>query len=134
MKLNALLIFSLLTTTAFAQNTGPGITSFGSFTGGTPFDRVNNQNANVHLAIPFMGLLGRGTNFSFTEVNDSQIWVPVTSGGTTSWTPVVDANGNAMWGWQAASPTGSISYVLTATGGTCGIIPLFRRNAWVFTD
>jgi hypothetical protein len=138
-----LLLISFLAVASVAQNTGTGVPAFGSFTGGTPFDRVNNQNLNVHLAIPVMGLAGRGTNFSFSEINDSQIWIPVSSGGTTSWTPAVDSNGNPTWGWQTASPTGSVSYVLTATGGTCDVIippgihvndPLFRRNNWVYTD
>src|SRR5438477_12330803 len=99
MKLTGLLPIILLAITATAQNTGTGTPAFGSFSGGTPLDLINNQNLNVHVNIPFMTLSGRGTGFSFSEINDSQIWVPVTSGVTTSWMPVVDNNGNPTWGW-----------------------------------
>jgi len=36
---------------AVAQNTGTGTPPFGSFTGGTPYDVVNNQNLNVHFSL-----------------------------------------------------------------------------------
>src|SRR5258708_477566 len=105
MKKNALLLTLIFAAGfAVAQNTGTGTPPFGSLTGGTPYDVVNNQNLNVHVGVPIMGLAGRGTSFSFSEINDSQIWKPVTSGGTTSWTPVVDPSGNPTWGWQTGNP------------------------------
>src|SRR5262245_43328626 len=94
---------------ALAQDTGVGTPPFGSFTGGTSYDVINNQNLNVHVVIPFMSLAGRRTSFSFSEINDSQIWRPVTSGSTINWTPVKDSSGNPTWGWQTANPIGSLS-------------------------
>jgi RHS repeat-associated protein len=132
----------LVATFAFAQNSGTGTPRFGSFTGGTPLDVVNNQNLNVHFSLPFLGLAGRGTGFTFSQINDSQIWKPVASGGTTSWTPVVDSAANPTWGWQSGSPTGSTSYVYT-TIGTCSVffppgffvdVPLLHLYNWSYTD
>lgn len=134
-----LVIFKLIAT---AQNAGTGIPAFGSFTGGTRYDIVNNQNLNAHLMVPFTALAGRGTNFNFAQINDSKIWTPATSGGTKSWLPIVDSSGNPTWGWQTATPTGSTS-VIFDTIGTCSTIispgiqvnvPLYHVHNWIYTD
>jgi RHS repeat-associated protein len=71
--------------------------------------------------------------FMFSEVNDSQIWVPVTSGSTTSWMPVVNAAGSATWGWQTVSPNGSLSST-TVTTSSCGSTNSTTTNNYVYTD
>lgn len=124
MKLIAgVLMICCFAATTLGQNTGAGTPPFSSLTGGTPFDVVNNQDVNVHLNITFMGLAGRHTGFAFSEINDSLVWVPVNSGGTTSWMPVVDFNGNPTWGWQTGNPTGTMSYVFTTIGSCLVTIP-----------
>src|SRR5579872_6081029 len=143
MKAIKLLVFVfLLVIATVAQNTGTGAPPFGSFTGRTPFDVINNQNLNIHFGIPFIGLAGRHTGFSFSQLNDSQIWTPINSGGTTAWTPIVDVNGNPTWGWQSGNPTGTTSSFF-ATIGTCAVIippgahvnvPMFHVFNMVYTD
>jgi RHS repeat-associated protein len=131
-RVTLLVAIVVLAGIAFGQNTGPGTPPFGSFTPGT-LDVVNNQNLNVHLAIPFEFLRGRGIGFQFSEVNDSQIWAPVTSGSTTSWMPVVNAAGSATWGWQTAGPNGSLSS-LSKSNGTCGNVTMFNQTNFVYSD
>jgi RHS repeat-associated protein len=131
-RASLLLAIIVLAGAAFGQNTGPGTPPFGSFTPGTG-DTVNNQNLNVHLLIPFEFLRGRGMGFTFSEANDSQIWVPVTSGSTTSWMPVVNAAGSATWGWQTVSPNGSLSSI-TSNTSSCGSTNSTTTNNYVYTD
>jgi len=117
-----------------AQNTGTGTPPFGSFTGGTPYDVINNQNLNVHLAIDLEGLSSRASTFSFSAINDSQIWKPVNS----AWSPVMDATGSPTWGWFIGNPNGSLSRSLV-TNGTClpdnsNAIMRYTESNFVFTD
>lgn len=80
----------------FAQRVATGIPSFNSF-GGGPFDTVNLGNLNVHFAIPILHKAGRGMAFTYDLNYDSSVWSPVTSAGTTSWTPVTN------WGWRGVT-------------------------------
>ena len=72
--------------------------------GGGPFDTVNLGNLNVHFAIPVLNKPGRGLAFNYNLVYDSSIWIPVTSNGTTAWTPA--NNANSVWGWTTSMPRG----------------------------
>jgi RHS repeat-associated protein len=119
---------------AASPNTGPGTPTFGSFTPGT-VDVVNNQNLNVHLVLPFAFLRGRGMGFNFSEVNDSQIWIPGTLGPITSWVPVVNASGSPTWGWQTVTPNGGLTSV-PASNGTCGTgnLPMSNQTNFIYTD
>lgn len=99
---------------AFAQNTGTGTPPFGSYST-SPRDTINNQNLNVHVKIPFLSVRGRHTGFYFNQVYDSMIYARVTSGGTTSWTPVLNNNGDPTWGWNTLSPMGEFLYTDTWT-------------------
>ena len=123
-----------------AQNTGTGTPNFGSFTTGTKNDIINNQNLNIHFTAPLSSQKGRGPlNFHFEEIYDSQIWLPVPNGGTTSWTPVLDSYGHQTFGWQTGMPTGNISES-TSYSGTCvdsssGVVfNAFTENNFTFTD
>jgi len=92
-----------------------GILPFESF-GGGPFDSVNIGNLNVHLAIPVLNKSGRGMPFSYFLSYDSSIWVPETSNGTTSWTPITDTN----WGWTSSMPRGGhVSNKISITNSYC---------------
>jgi len=101
---------------AWAQNTGMGVEPYGSYTQGS-VDTVNNQNLNVRAEFQIASVAGRGINFTFSESNDSQMWLPVTSGGTTSWTPVTNGY-TPTWGWQTLRPNGNITWTQTYLG-TC---------------
>jgi RHS repeat-associated protein len=103
-----------------AQNTGTGVQSYGSYTQGS-VDTVNNQNLNVRAEFQVGSVKGRGVNFSYSVSNDSQIWTPVTSGTTTSWTPppaVIGDPPNGFWGWRTLRPNGNITWTKTFIG-TC---------------
>ena len=97
-------IIFLFVGSAFGQNTGTGVPTFGSFTMSNR-DVINNQNLNAHFKFPLVSLDGRKRRFFLSEVSDSTIWVPVTSGSTTSWNPVTNAS---TWGWQSIAPWGYI--------------------------
>jgi hypothetical protein len=104
----------LVSGAAFAQPT-PGLPPFGSFSGG-PFDTINNANLNVHFEIPIASKAGRGLPFTYSLTYDSSVWMPVTVGSTTTWTPVTN------WGWgnltQASqSVTGYVTFRTTLSGG-----------------
>jgi RHS repeat-associated protein len=81
-----------------------GTPPFASFGGGP--DVVNLGNLNVHLDVPVLNKAGRGMPFTYDLTYDTSIWVPITSGGVTSWNPVFN------WGWiaQTQIKTGYISY------------------------
>src|SRR5712664_414013 len=87
-----------------------GIPPFGSFGGGP--DVINLANLNSHLSIPVLNKPGRGMNFTYDLSYDSSIWYPVTSGGTTTWTPVWN------WGWagQTQITSGYVDYHYTQGG------------------
>ena len=74
--------------------------------GGGPFDAVNLGNLNVHFSIPVLHKAGRGIPFTYDLTYDNSVWAPVTSSGTTTWTPVNN------WGWTGPTQagTGYISY------------------------
>jgi len=84
-----------------AQNTGIGVSPFGSHTQGG-FDTVNNQNVNVVFSIPVASSAGRGMPLALSLVNNSLIYQIV--GG--AWTPAVDEAGNPTWGWLKDFPPG----------------------------
>jgi RHS repeat-associated protein len=81
-----------------------GTPPFGSFGGGP--DVINLANLNSHISIPVLHKAGRGMNFTYDLSYDSSIWYPVTSGSTTTWTPVNN------WGWTGTTPvlTGYATY------------------------
>lgn len=74
--------------------------------GGGPFDAVNLGNLNAHFSIPVLHKAGRGIPFSYDLSYDSSIWAPVTTNGTTTWTPVTS------WGWSGSTQpaAGWVSY------------------------
>ncbi|MCI0720192.1 MAG: hypothetical protein L0338_14665 [Acidobacteria bacterium] len=111
---------------AFGQDPTTGFPPYGSFADGR-FDAVNRQNLNVNFAIPIVSSPGRGTDFGFGVVYDSLIWKKVTSGSTTTWSPVTDENGVATWGWKKDFPIGFISYTGTTTTQT---IKCFYNWGW----
>src|SRR5207244_459561 len=78
----------LLAHAALSWQVSYGLQPFGSFSGG-PFDIVNNQDLNVHFAIPVLNKAGRGLPFNYSDGYDSTIW----SIQHSAWTP---AN---QWGW-----------------------------------
>ena len=78
----------LLAHAALSWQVSYGLQPFGSFSGG-PFDIVNNQDLNVHFAIPVLSKAGRGLPFNYSDGYDSTIW----SIQNSAWTP---AN---QWGW-----------------------------------
>lgn len=129
----------LLSVSLSAQNSGTGTPSFGSLTGGTPYDVINNQNLNVHMVIGIESVAGRKTSFSFSAINDSQIWKPINS----AWSPAVDANGSPNGGWIIGNPNGRLARTYV-TNGTCLATPpgggaqtsftRYTESNLVFTD
>jgi hypothetical protein len=65
--------------------------------GGGSFDQTDLANLNVHFSIPVFSRAGRGMPFNYALTYDSLIWVPVSSTGQSTWTPV------ANWGWRSPS-------------------------------
>lgn len=98
-------LFCLLLSRMATGQQVPGLPNFGSFSGGAT-DTVNNANLNVHFEFPVMSRAGRGLPFSYTLSYDSEVWFPVTSGGTTVWNP------SPNWGWGVITQPqlGYISY------------------------
>jgi RHS repeat-associated protein len=89
-----------------AQQNATGTQSFGSFSGGP--DTINLGNLDVNLVIPILQRQGRGIPFVFDLTYDSSlVWLPMTSGGTTTWTP------QSGWGWPAS--TSAVGYVPSPT-------------------
>ena len=115
MKRSALLLCAVFfAASAWAQDPTTGFPPYGSFENGR-FDAVNRQNLNVNFALPIVALPGRGMDFRFAVVYDSLIWTRVTSGGTTTWSPVTDPNGTPTWGWKKTSAIGATSYTSRTT-------------------
>lgn len=104
-----------------------GTPPFGSFSGG-PADIVNNANANVHIAIPIFSRSGRGLSFSYGLTYDSAVWTPVTSSGSTVWTP------QANWGWSTVTqPTlGYLTYSSSQMSETCPEDPPYNNTLVTF--
>jgi RHS repeat-associated protein len=99
-----------------------GTPPFGSFSGGP--DIINLASLNSHITIPIVNKAGRGTSFNYNLTYDSSVWYPVTTGGVTTWTPVV----NWGWGVQTAPITGEVT--ATTTIVTCTT----TLSNWVFHD
>ena len=123
-------ITPLLPSLAFAQ-VATGTPPLGSFAGGP--DIINLGNNNAHFAIGVLQKPGRGASFTYELSYDSSVWYPVTSGSTTTWTPVYN------WGWrgQTEAATGYISYLAVTL--PC-IIPFqppsyyTLYDAWIYHD
>ncbi len=99
----------LLAHAALSWQVSYGLQPFGSFSGG-PFDIVNNQDLNVHFAIPVLSKAGRGLPFNYSDGYDSTIW----SIQNSAWTP---AN---QWGWPVGGFAPSFGYVYyDVTQGSC---------------
>jgi hypothetical protein len=116
-KVLGVLFFATLTITLAAQESqvATGTPAFGSY-GGGPFDTINLGNLNAHFAIPIVSKAGRGQGFNFNLAYDSSIWMPVTSGSTTSWTNVTDTT----WGWTTSLPRGGhVTYDLSSSNYQC---------------
>ena len=86
-----------------------GTPPFGSF-GGVP-DIINLANLNVHIDVPVLNKPGRGINFTYDLSYDSSVWYPVTSNGSTTWTPVY----NLGWRAQTESSTGYLAFSSTTS-------------------
>jgi RHS repeat-associated protein len=98
-----LILLSMFCVPTFGQ-VPTGTPPFGSFGGGP--DVINLANLNAHLTVPVQNKAGRGLPFYYDLTYDSSVWYPVTSGSTTTWTPV------NYWGWnvQTAVTTGYVNY------------------------
>jgi RHS repeat-associated protein len=85
-----------------AQQNATGRQAFGSFAGGP--ETINLGNLDVNLVVPILHRQGRGIPFVFDLTYDSSlVWLPVTAGGTTTWTP------QPGWGWPV--PVSAVGYV-----------------------
>ena len=97
-RLNRLCVVGLMILTGvccLAQQNATGRQSFGSFGGGP--EVINLGNLDVSWDIPILQKQGRGIPFVFDLTYDSSlVWLPVTSNGTTTWTP------QPGWGWPAS--------------------------------
>jgi RHS repeat-associated protein len=109
-------LLALLPASLYAQNTGPGLPPFGSFTPGG-FDTVNNQNLNAVFAIPIAYSGGRGMPLNLSLIYNSNHYQIVGS----AWTSTTDSAGNATWGWVKDMPQGGyVTYTGTTTTTKCG--------------
>ncbi|HEU0049359.1 MAG TPA: hypothetical protein VFQ43_17365, partial [Nitrososphaera sp.] len=116
----ALVSFMIFILTAVSVGQGPqtGTIPFGSFAGGP--ETINLVNNNLMWTIPIRHKPGRGTNFDYDLSYNSSIWMPVTSGSTTTWQPI--PGNSTVVGWQGLAPAGNayIRYLVTYSTGTCG--------------
>jgi RHS repeat-associated protein len=107
-----------------AQQNATGRQSFGTLGGGP--ETINLGNLDVSLDIPILHRQGRGIPFTFDLSYDSSlVWLPVTTGSTTTWTP------QPGWGWPV--PVSAVGYVpspvvWTATA-PCGL-GLSETTTW----
>ncbi len=117
---------SLLPVAAFAQ-VATGTPPFGSFGGGP--DVINLANLNSHIMVNLLNKPGRGLPLQLSLFYDSAVWSPVTSGSTTTWTPVNATN----WGWAASSDLiGFISFTTTFAASRCPNNQF--TSEWVFSN
>jgi hypothetical protein len=86
-----------------------GTPPYGSFGGGP--DVINLANLNAHLTVPVLNKAGRGMAFNYNLAYDSSIWVPVTSGGTTTWQPAI----NYGWNADTQAPLGHLGFTTVVT-------------------
>lgn len=113
-RLALVLLLSMLGTFGLRAQTGTGLPAFGSLSS-FGFDTVNNQNLNAYFTIPLTGSAGRGQPVRVSLANNSLIWQK-----GTSWTPVVDINGNPTWGWVEGIPLGgTVQYKSSTSSLKC---------------
>jgi len=76
------------------------------------FDTINIGNLNTYFSVPVLSKPGRGLPLSFNLAYNSSVWMPVTTGSTTTWTPVLN------WGWTAATDaqTGYVGDTIVSAG------------------
>lgn len=119
MKRAALLFFAcLLAVIANAQNPPKtGLPPFASVQRDS-FDALNRANLNVNFSTPIVNSPARGSDFSFSLVYDSWIWL---NNGTGAWVRVTDASGQPSWGWKTDAVVGSVSWKFFQT--VCGTWP-----------
>src|SRR5437899_2791405 len=120
-----LVLFTSAGTSAAQVQTGTP--PFGSLGGGP--DVINLANLNSHITIPVRHKAGRGINFDYDLKNDSSVWYPLNSGGSTSWQPAF-----AQWGWNGLIPAGqsTIFYSMTYTSSRCGDGGSQTYAEWMF--
>lgn len=123
----ALISFGLLLP-ASAQNPTTGLPPFGSFQS-AGFDTVNLQNLNSNFSIPIVSVPGRGTDFSFSIVFDSLLWVNQ-AGTPHTWQPVTDPRGNPTWGWKKDTFGGVTSFKATTLRIKCGDGTWNYKTTW----
>ena len=112
-----------------------GSYQFGTFDN-KGFDAINVGNLNVHFSLPVLNKSGRGLPFSYALSYDSSVWQPVTSNGTTSWSPI------AGFGWHGVTEniTGYISNTLLVdqtrwmNGKIQMICTQTNESNWVYHD
>jgi RHS repeat-associated protein len=109
------------------------VPSFGQVPTGTPPmsslsggpDIINLANLNSHITIPILVKSGRGLPFTFNLTQDSSIWYPVTSSGSTSWQPVPN------WGWSGSEA--KIGYIISAASSSSRIISCGHLQSLIIT-
>ncbi len=124
------IILLLLASGAAVAQPVTGLPPFGSFSGG-PFDTIDNANLNVYFQIPIISKAGRGLPFTYSLVYNNSIWAPVTTGGTTAWTPTTVSN----WGWgnvneAPQSVSGYLTYHVTQYGCPFPVYPVQVWHYW----
>ncbi len=112
--------------------TPTGTPPFGSFGGGP--DIINLANLNAHFTIPILQKSGRGLNFDPSILYDTSIWRTLTSGSTTTWTPVDAVN----WGWSGSDVLigpvrSSITVKFISCTGHTGVLSATYTN-WAYYD
>ena len=128
---HSIILLVLVSGAAIAQPV-TGLPPFGSFSGG-PFDTIDNANLNVYFQIPIISKAGRGLPFTYTLVYNNSIWAPVTTGGTTAWTPSTVSS----WGWGNVNETpqnvsGYLTYNVTQYGCPYPVYPVQVWHYWNF--
>jgi len=90
--------------TAYAQDTGIGFPPYASMQNGN-VDSTNLQNLNAHIEIPIVSAPGRGMNFAYSLVYDSEIY-RYSAGPPATWSPTLSSS----WGWQTVNVVGSTTH------------------------
>jgi RHS repeat-associated protein len=88
-------------------------------------DIINLANLNSHITIPILGKSGRGLPFTFNLTNDSSVWYPVTSSGSTAWQPVPN------WGWSGSEA--KIGYIISAASSSSRVISCGKLESLIIT-